>query len=339
MGQRGLARPVPGHRVGQAVLRHQRGRARRSAARRHARTRDRSVRSRRGTEGARSHHAGRGALLGHPAPPPDAPAQGVRAGHRRERLQEPLRRGVPDQGEPAAPRRRRGVPLRQGIQLRPGSRLEARAAGGHGDDRGCAGAHDRLQRLQGRQLHRSRDPRDQARPHDHSGDREFRRAAAGAAARGQVPGAPAHRRARQAGERRRRTLARLRRREIQVRAVRQRDPRAGRYAARARDARLPGARALPSGQPAAGHPPRQGRDQRAGARVRRAQADGHRREVHRRRRRARRRLRRQRHELRIVDELHDQRVRERRRVPHRQRVQCPRDRAPGDRRASRGAQP
>ena len=39
-------------------------------------------------------------------------------------------------------------------------------------------------------------------------------------------------------------------------------------------ARLPAARALPSRQPAAGHPPRQGRDQRARARVCRAQADG-----------------------------------------------------------------
>jgi arginine decarboxylase len=35
-------------------------------------------------------------------------------------------------------------------------------------------------------------------------------------------------------------------------------------------ARLPAARALPPGQPAAGHPPRQGSDQRARARLRRA---------------------------------------------------------------------
>ena len=45
----------------------------------------------------------------------------------------------------------------------------------------------------------------------------------------------------------------------------------------------------------------------------------------------RRRLRRQPHQLRLVDELHDRRVRERRRLPHRQRLQCARRRAPGDR--------
>ena len=54
--------------------------------------------------------------------------------------------------------------------------LQARAARGDGDDRGRVGADDHLQRLQGRQLHRGRDPRDQARPHDHPGGRELRRA-------------------------------------------------------------------------------------------------------------------------------------------------------------------
>jgi hypothetical protein len=41
-------------------------------------------------------------------------------------------------------------PLRQGIRLRPRGRLQARAAGGHGDDRGRARPAHRLQRLQGR---------------------------------------------------------------------------------------------------------------------------------------------------------------------------------------------
>ena len=132
----------------------------------------------RGSEGARPDHARGGALLRHPRASPEAPARRLRAGHRRERLPEPLRRGVPDQGEPAAPGGRRGVSLRQAVRLRPGGRLQARAAGRDGDDRGLAGPPHRLQRLQGRQLHRSGDPRHQARPHHHPGGREFRRAGA-----------------------------------------------------------------------------------------------------------------------------------------------------------------
>ena len=89
-------------------------------------------------------------------------------GHRRERLPQPLRRGVPDQGQPAAPGGRGGLPLRQGIRLRPRGRLQARAARGDVHHRGRAGPHRRVQRLQGRQLHRGGDPRDQARPHHHS---------------------------------------------------------------------------------------------------------------------------------------------------------------------------
>ena len=103
--------------------------------------------------------------------------------------------------------------------------------------------------------------------------------------------------------RRRRALARIVGREIEVRVVRDRDPRALPHAQGARHGRLPAARALPPGQPAAGHPPRQGCRQRARARLRRAQAHGRRPQVHRHRRRARRRLRRQPHELRVVDEL------------------------------------
>ena len=87
-------------------------------------------------------------------------------------------RRVPDQGEPAAPGGRGGLRLRARVRLRPRGGLQARAARGHGDDRGRVGAADRLQRLQGRQLHRGGDPRDQARPHDHPGGRELRRARA-----------------------------------------------------------------------------------------------------------------------------------------------------------------
>ena len=45
----------------------------------------------------------------------DAFAQGDRG----ERLQESLRRGVPDQGQSAAPRSRRGVPLRRAVRFWP----------------------------------------------------------------------------------------------------------------------------------------------------------------------------------------------------------------------------
>ncbi len=72
--------------------------------------------------------------------------------------QQPLHRGVSDQGQSAAPGGRGGIPLRQGVRLRPGGRLQARAAGCHGDDRGLAGAADHLQWFQGLQLHRGRNP-------------------------------------------------------------------------------------------------------------------------------------------------------------------------------------
>ena len=54
-------------------------------------------------------------------------------------------------------------------------------------------------------------------------------------------------------------------------------------------------------------------------------------QVHRRGRRPRRRLRRQRHQFLLVDELHAERIRQRRRVSHRQRVQHAQDRPPDDR--------
>ena len=293
--------------------------------------RDRPVRGGAGAQGARPAHPGGHPLLGHPRAPPAPPRRGVRHGHRRRTTTEPLRRGLPDQGQPAAPGGRGGVPLRQGIRLRPGGRLQARAAGGHGDDRGCSGPHGHLQRLQGRQLHRGGHPRGQARPHHHPGGGELRgdscdlcgtpsatgcarRSACASSSRARAPAAGASRR----------------RREIQVRPVHQRDPRPARAPEGARHARLPAARALPPGQPAAGHPPRQGRDQRARARVCRAEDHGRGPEVHRHRRRPGRRLRRQRHQLRLVDELHAERVRERRGVPHRERVQRARHPASDD---------
>ena len=141
-----------------------------------ARARDRPVRGRAGPERARTHHARGGAILRHPRAPAQTSARRVRAGDRRERVPEPLHRGVPDQGEPAASRGRRGVSLRPAVRLRPGSGQQARTAVGHDHDGGLAGTAHRLQRLQGRQLPRGGDHRHQARPHHHPGGREFQRA-------------------------------------------------------------------------------------------------------------------------------------------------------------------
>jgi len=67
-----------------------------------------------------SAHAARHSILRYSGAPP-APHRGcLRHGHRGERLQEPLCRGVPDQGQPAAPGGRGSVPLRKGIRLRAG---------------------------------------------------------------------------------------------------------------------------------------------------------------------------------------------------------------------------
>jgi hypothetical protein len=143
-----------------------------------------------------------------------------------------------------------------------------------------------------------------------------------------VPGAPEDRRAGEARGGRRRALARVGGRPLEVRLVHNRDPRAGRGAPLARHARLPEARALPPGLAAARHPPRQGRGQRARRRVRRARKARRRSRVHRRRRRPRHRLRRLAHQFRVVDELFAARVRERRRLSHRQRLQRARDPAP-----------
>ena len=132
---------------------------------------------------------------------------------------------------------------------------------------------DHLQRLQGLELHRGGDPRHQARPHDHPGGREFRRARADpaprrrptACGRASACASSWRARARAAGAIRpaRRSKFGLFITEILELLATLRGARHG---------GLPEAGALPPGQPAAGHPPRQGRDQRAGARLRRTQA-------------------------------------------------------------------
>ncbi len=171
---RRVARLVPGRGLGQGLLLDQRRRATSSIRpSMDAGPRNRSVRGRPGTQGARPAHAGGHPLLRHPRPPPAPPRGRVRHRHCGKRLPEPLRRGVSDQGQPAAPGGRGGLPLRQGIRLRARGRLQARAARGHVHHRGCARPHRGLQRLQGRQLHRGGHHRHQARPHHHSGGGEL----------------------------------------------------------------------------------------------------------------------------------------------------------------------
>jgi len=80
-------------------------------------------------QGARPAHAGRHPLLRHPRPPAAASRGSLRHGHPGERLPQPLRRRLSDQGQSAAPGRRGGLPVRQGIRLRSRGRLQTRAFG------------------------------------------------------------------------------------------------------------------------------------------------------------------------------------------------------------------
>ena len=81
---------------------------------------------------------------------------------------------VSHQGQPAAAGRRGGARLRPAVQVRPRSRLQARAARG-GRHRRQRHAHH-LQRVQGRRVHRNGDAGAQDRPQHHSGGREVHRA-------------------------------------------------------------------------------------------------------------------------------------------------------------------
>ena len=200
-------------------------------------------------------------------------------------------------------------------------------------DRGRAGAPHHLQRLQGRQLHRSGDPRDQARPHHHPGGREFRRAAADPAStprstsvrprigvRVKLASEGAGRWRESAGEKSKFGLfitEILELVEIAAASTACSTACSSCTAIRAASCRTSAASRTPINELA--HVYAELKLLGAGL------------QVHRRRRRARRRLRRQRHQLRIVDELHAQRIRERRGVSHRQRLQRARDRAPDDR--------
>ncbi len=123
--------------------------------------------------------------------------------------------------------------------------IQARIARGDVHHRGCPRPHRGVQRLQGRQLHRGRHPRHQARPHHHPGGRELRGNPPDLEARRALRRAAQDRRARQARQRGRRAMARIRGREIQIRPVHQRDSGSACAAQGAQHARLPAAGALP----------------------------------------------------------------------------------------------
>ena len=124
----------------------------------------------------------------------------------RVRLPGQLLLRLPDQGQPAAARRRGDPRLRQAVPLRSRGRLQARAAGRAGPDQ-RPGHADHLQRLQGRRIHQDDHARPQDRQADHPGRREVHRAGADRPPRRRAERPADDRRARQAGGARGRPLA------------------------------------------------------------------------------------------------------------------------------------
>ena len=177
---------------------------------------DRIARSRRCRARQRCAAAVAGALPGHPRRSPGKAAGRVRAGAGRLGLPRRLHRGVSDQGQPAA-RRRRHAGLARRRRLRPGGRQQARADGGAGAV--APGRADRLQRLQGPRIHPPGADRSQARAGNLHRDREAVGAAAGARGSARARRATGHRRAHAAGVAGRGQVAEQRRRQGQVRAV------------------------------------------------------------------------------------------------------------------------
>ena len=116
----------------------------------------------------------------------------------RVRIRRRLLLRLPDQGQPAAARRRGDPRLRQGVSLRSGGRLQAGIAGRAGPDQ-RPGHADHLQRLQGRRIHPHGHAGPQDRQADHPRRREVHRVGADRAPRRGPEGPAGHRRARQAG--------------------------------------------------------------------------------------------------------------------------------------------
>ena len=121
-----------------------------------------------------------------------------------------------------------------------------------------------------------------------------------------------------------------RRLPLQVRPDADRSAGGGRVPQAARHGRLPAAGPLPPRQPDHQHPQHQERPDRGGPRLRRAAPRRRRRQVPRRRRRPRHRLRRLADRFRVVGQLHAAGVRQRRRLPHQERLRRGRRAAPDD---------
>ena len=168
----GLSRAVQRHRLGPGLLHHQRRRRHRRHACGPGIAADRPQGAGRRPAQPRAEPARADPLLRHPAHARRAAVRRLPAGDRGERLQGDLPRRVPDQGQPAAPRRRGADGVRPPLQPRDRGRLQARAAGrarAPGEPRGA----DPVQRLQGPRLHRDGSPRPEARApgRDHDGPR------------------------------------------------------------------------------------------------------------------------------------------------------------------------
>ena len=117
---------------------------------------------------------------------------------------------------------------------------------------------------------------------------------------------------------------------VEVRPDPDRGPRGVRVPQAARHGRLLPAAPLPPRQPDHQHPQHQGGPDRGGADVRRAGAGRRRGPVPRRRRRPRHRLRRLADRLRLLGQLHAPGIRQRRRLPHQERLRRGRGQAPDD---------
>jgi len=153
---------------------------------------------------------------------------------------------VPDQGEPAAPRRRGADRVRAVLRPRPRGRIEARAAR-RPRPAGQPRRPGSLQRLQGSRLHRDRASRHKLGRQiiiviDQIGELET---ILTTSARARHP--PGDRRARAALHQGGRQVGRVDRRPLEVRPHQRRDRRHRRAAPRRGHARLPPAPALPVG--------------------------------------------------------------------------------------------
>ncbi len=111
---------------------------------------------------------------------PEAPAAGtsrrLRRRHSRAQIQRQLLLRLSDQGESAAAGGRRSSRVRQAVQVRHGSGLQAGAAGRDGALRQRHADH--LQRIQGRRIYRDGDAGPEDRAADHSRRRKIHRARA-----------------------------------------------------------------------------------------------------------------------------------------------------------------